>query len=207
MMRETILEKANEIFMSSGFKSVTMDDICTELKVSKKTLYKYYSNKNDLVEAALHSFQDKMRSKMLDVVSKNYDAVKEVVEIKKIAMDHSDNCNNSSHEELMRYYPDILQKHMDYVKSKIIQDITFNMRKGVSEGLYLDDLNIDLQPKVFFNIIMLSHQITDKELYPYKRKELDVITLQMYVRSIATKKGLEKFEIYFKELITEIQTK
>ena len=107
----------------------------------------------------------------------------------------------------MRYYPDILQKHMDYVKSKIIQDITFNMRKGVSEGLYLDDLNIDLQPKVFFNIIMLSHQITDKELYPYKRKELDVITLQMYVRSIATKKGLEKFEIYFKELITEIQTK
>ena len=50
-MRETILNKAMEMFLAYGFKSVTMDDIAAQLGISKKTIYQHFANKTDLVEA------------------------------------------------------------------------------------------------------------------------------------------------------------
>ncbi len=48
-MKEVILKKTGDIFLKLGFKSVTMDDIASELGVSKKTIYKYFKNKEELV--------------------------------------------------------------------------------------------------------------------------------------------------------------
>ena len=51
-MRETILNKATELFLDLGFKSVTMDDIATEMGISKKTIYTHFKNKSVLVKAS-----------------------------------------------------------------------------------------------------------------------------------------------------------
>ena len=50
-MKQKILEKSKELFLNLGFKSVTMDDIANALGVSKKTIYKYFTNKTSLVDA------------------------------------------------------------------------------------------------------------------------------------------------------------
>ena len=44
-----ILREAETLFMKYGFKSITMDDMSRELGISKKTLYQYFEDKNDLV--------------------------------------------------------------------------------------------------------------------------------------------------------------
>ena len=48
--REELLENISELFLKYGLRSTSMDDICSHLKISKKTLYQYFSNKDDLVE-------------------------------------------------------------------------------------------------------------------------------------------------------------
>ena len=50
-MREKILSKAADLFLSYGFKSVTMDDIASAMGISKKTIYQHFENKTKLVEA------------------------------------------------------------------------------------------------------------------------------------------------------------
>ena len=50
MMKEKIINKAKEMFLRLGFKSITMDDIASEIGISKKTIYKYFSNKDILIE-------------------------------------------------------------------------------------------------------------------------------------------------------------
>jgi AcrR family transcriptional regulator len=50
-MRHKILETSNELFLNLGFKSVTMDEIAKKMGVSKKTIYKYFENKTELVAA------------------------------------------------------------------------------------------------------------------------------------------------------------
>ena len=49
-MKENIITKASELFLTLGFKSVTMDDIANEMGISKKTIYKYFNNKEILVD-------------------------------------------------------------------------------------------------------------------------------------------------------------
>ena len=48
-MKETIINKATSLFLTLGFKSVTMDDIANDLGMSKKTIYTYFDNKISLV--------------------------------------------------------------------------------------------------------------------------------------------------------------
>ena len=48
-MKQQILVKATEMFLTLGFKSITMDEIAAELGISKKTIYQHYKNKSDLV--------------------------------------------------------------------------------------------------------------------------------------------------------------
>ncbi len=50
-MRENIIHKSSELFLTLGFKSVTMDDIANAMGISKKTIYVHFSNKTKLVEA------------------------------------------------------------------------------------------------------------------------------------------------------------
>lgn len=50
-LKELILEKTRELFLTIGFKSVTMDQIAYDMGISKKTIYNFFENKNELVKA------------------------------------------------------------------------------------------------------------------------------------------------------------
>ena len=50
IMREKILNKSAELFLTYGFKSVTMDDIANEMGISKKTIYQHFDNKTNLLK-------------------------------------------------------------------------------------------------------------------------------------------------------------
>src|ERR1700712_2218612 len=49
--KERILEKSQELFAKYGIRSVSMDDIAAQLGMSKKTLYQYYDDKDELVKS------------------------------------------------------------------------------------------------------------------------------------------------------------
>ena len=53
-MKDKIISKAKEMFLKLGFKSITMDDIACEMCISKKTIYKYFSSKEELVSECVN---------------------------------------------------------------------------------------------------------------------------------------------------------
>ena len=59
-MEEKILQIAQKLFLTYGFKTVTMDDIATELSISKKTIYNFFPNKNKLVEVVANNFHSQI---------------------------------------------------------------------------------------------------------------------------------------------------
>ncbi|MGC9027842.1 MAG: TetR/AcrR family transcriptional regulator, partial [bacterium] len=50
-IRQRIVKKAAELFPRLGFSKVTMDELCDELGISKKTLYKYFTSKDEIADA------------------------------------------------------------------------------------------------------------------------------------------------------------
>ena len=83
-MKDKIIKKATDMFLKLGFKSVTMDDIACEMCISKKTIYKYFSNKEKLIEEGTEVVHQKIHSLMDDIISKNYNAIAENFEMRKM---------------------------------------------------------------------------------------------------------------------------
>ena len=70
-MKDQILIKATDMFLTLGFKSVTMDEIATEMGISKKTIYKYFSNKELLIEESTQLVHKEVIETIEKIVAKN----------------------------------------------------------------------------------------------------------------------------------------
>ncbi|WP_439130062.1 TetR/AcrR family transcriptional regulator, partial [Polaribacter sp.] len=106
-MRDKIVEKSNELFLNLGFKSVTMDEIASALGVSKKTIYKYFKNKTELVDAVTkHAFC--VISDGIDkICALKENPIDELFNIKQFVMTHLKDEKSSPQYQLQKYYPKI----------------------------------------------------------------------------------------------------
>ena len=103
-MKEKIIQKAAEMFITLGFKSVTMDDIARELGISKKTLYQYVENKNDLIGQI---FQERIKNEkqcMADIREEATDAVDEILRIARYVIQELRQMSPTTMYDLRKYY-------------------------------------------------------------------------------------------------------
>lgn len=190
-MKEKILHKAGELFLTLGFKSVTMDDIANEMGISKKTIYTHYKNKTQLVKATtLHLFE--IISTGIDCIcALHKNPIEELYEIKKLVMLHLKNEKSSPQYQLQKYYPEIYNS-LKIKKFEIMQDcVVENLNKGISEGLYRKNLNVDFAFRIYFLGI---NGIKDETLFPFEnfpKIKLMENYLEYHLRGIVTKEGLK----------------
>ena len=190
-MKEKILKKAIDLFLSFGFKSVTMDDIANEMKISKKTIYTHFKNKTALVkETTFHVFET--ISHGIDCIcASNKNPIEELYEIKKFVMLHLKNDKSSPQYQLKKYYPDIYHTLMRK-QFEVMQDCVLrNLNKGISLDLYRPELDIEFVSRIYFLGIT---GIKDETIFPFdKFPKIDLIEnyLDYHLRGIVTSKGLE----------------
>lgn len=193
-MKDIILKKTADIFLKFGFKSVTMDDIANDLGISKKTLYKHFKNKEDLVDQAISSFHENCLDKINCVCALGYNAIEENFEVKKIFKDLLQNSDESPMFQLKKYYPKTFNKVMKKEFEEFQNCITTNIEKGINEGLYRKNINKSVISRFYF---MLVFSIHDENLFTYKKnsvKQLEIDVLEYHTRAIATAKGIKELE-------------
>jgi len=76
-MKDKIISKASDLFLKLGFKSVTMDDIAGEMCISKKTIYKYFCNKEILIEESTEMVHKTVHEVINTIVAKDHNAIEE----------------------------------------------------------------------------------------------------------------------------------
>lgn len=193
-MREKIITKSGEMFLNLGFKSVTMDDIARELGISKKTLYKYFSNKAMLVDASTETIQESIDVTINSIKSKSYNAIEEEFAIKAVFKEMFKNAKDSPMYQLKKYYPDIYTRLMEREVCMFRDCNKDNVEKGITEGLYRDSLEISLIGNFYFTLVF---GVYDTDLYTRDMQELvkiDYKVLEYHIRAIATEKGLKELE-------------
>lgn len=190
-MREKIVHRATELFLSLGVKSVTMDDIANELGISKKTIYVHFENKTQLVVAST--------SEVFEIISQGIDAIcqlqkdpiEEIYDIKKLVMEHLKDEKSSPYHQLQKYYPKIFSS-LRSKQYRLMEDcVADNLKRGITLGLYRDNLEIDIISKLYFTSII---SLKDKQLFPLKHFSMSSLMnhyLEYHVRGICTPKGLE----------------
>jgi len=190
-MKEKILHKASEMFLNLGFKSVTMDDIASELGMSKKTIYSHYPTKLKLVQATTFFVLDNVNEAICSILSADLNPIKEVFTIKSIINNQLKNEKSSPHYQLQKYYPKIFKQLKDKQFESVNECVINNLKRGIEQGYYREEINIDLITRFYFSGNM---SLTNNDIFPlntYGMSELKDAYLEYHIRAIATEKGLQ----------------
>ncbi|HAS35303.1 MAG TPA: hypothetical protein DCS15_02355 [Flavobacteriales bacterium] len=186
-----IIQGALKIFMTLGIKSVTMDDVASNLGISKKTLYKYVKDKSDLLIQSVKGFQVHEYNLILEVIDRKLNAIDESYEISKIVMNHISDIHPSVMFDMQRHYPGAMRLFEEYKSETVYNWLLENMERGMKEGYFRNNLNTEIIAKFY-----LSHmdQCFNQEMFPRAKFSMKDIYLEMFryhIRGIASEKGVE----------------
>lgn len=198
MMKEKIINKAKEMFLRLGFKSITMDDIACEMCISKKTIYKYFSNKDILIEESIQVVHKEIHETIDQIVSQNFNAIEENFEIKRMFKEMFKSAESSPIYQLKKHYPEIYDKVLNMQIEVCIKCFRDNIVKGINEGLYRKDLDIDNYVKFYYTLIF---NINENTMLEKDAQELELKALEYHIRAMATLAGIVELE---KQLKTQI---
>ena len=189
-MKQQILNTANDLFLTYGFKSVTMDDIAEKMSISKKTIYASYKTKSDLVKACVMNTFNLISNGIDQICIVGKNPIEELFEVKDFILNHLRSEQSSPIFQLKKYYNQFyheLQKKQLEVMSDCVQE---NLRRGIEEGIYRKELDLDFITRIYFSGVTI---IKDIELFPKgitNMKELQTEYLEYHLRAITTKKGI-----------------
>ncbi len=198
MMKEKIINKAKEMFLRLGFKSITMDDIACEMCISKKTIYKYFSNKDVLIEQSVEMVHKEVHETIDQIVAKNFNAIEENFEIKRMFRELFKSAESSPIYQLKKHYPEVYAKALSSqieVCEKCFRD---NIQKGINEGLYRENLDINNYVKFYYTLIF---NINENTASGIEAEELEVKALEYHIRAMATLAGIIELEKHLKNPI------
>lgn len=190
-MKEKIIEKAAELFLKVGFKSITMDDIASKMGVSKKTIYKYFANKEILVDETTVDFQRKINEKIEEILAKGYNPVQELFEIKKTIQGIFQITETSPLYQLKKHYPETHERLMASEQEECSVFLRQNIARGIAMGLYRKETDIETCTLFYYTLMMYINENTVLEKDTHK---LDFALLEYHTRAIATAKGIAELE-------------
>lgn len=186
----TILEGAIRLFKQYGLRSISMDEIARSLGMSKKTLYQYVDNKDDLITKTLDYFISKTTIEQIEA-NKNLNAIDVLLEISRIVRAEVVEMNPVVKFDLFKFYPSIYNRAVMKKKEIIYNDIITNFNKGIEQGLYRNDVDIDLTAKLYIQNLL---EIHDPEFMNAPLSKIFVVMFDTLIRSIVNEKGLKYYE-------------
>ncbi len=198
-MKDKIVQKATELFIKLGFKSVTMDDIANEMAISKKTIYTHFKNKTALVKECAFSVLNSITTGIDQICALDIDPIEELFQIKKFIMQKLQEDQTSAQYQLQKYYPEISKKIHQNQLEKMLECTQKNIKKGIEQGLYRKRLDSDFIGRLYFMGIT---GIQDQDLFPIKKFSSKYRTeefLEYHLRGIVTPEGLITLNRFIKE--------
>jgi len=185
--------------MKLGFKSVTMDDIANEMAISKKTIYTHFKNKTALVKECTFSMMQNITTGIDEICSLNQNPIDELFEIKKFVMSKIEDDDSSPQYQLQKYYPEISEELKESHFEKMMECTHTNLRRGIQQGLYRSNMNIDFIARLYFLGI---HGIKDQNMFPLDKFPAKFVTeeyLEYHLRGIVTPEGFLTLKKFIKE--------
>lgn len=189
---EELIIISERLFTRNGIKSVSMDDIAQEMGVSKKTLYKYVSDKHQLIKMTLEAAFKRHRYHEEKCPPKA-NAIEEYLFVYESIANMIRQSNFSVEYDLQKYYPDLHKEMLLARKMKMENGLISNLKRGVEEGLYRADLDIETITKIN---VHSSESMHDYEFLNENRDQMIHIlevNFDYHIRGVVSEKGLQEY--------------
>lgn len=147
-MEAQILNKARDLFFSYGLKSVSMDDLAKEAGVSKKTIYQLVADKAELVTKVAAHLMESHKEEMEHCFATAQNAVEEVALQTDVSFAPLASIRYSFFYDMEKFFPQAWQLMVHGRQQNLLPNITRNLKRGIQEGLYRPDLDLEMTPLI-----------------------------------------------------------
>jgi AcrR family transcriptional regulator len=175
--------------MRYGIRSVSMDDIALQLGMSKKTLYQYVADKDELVDAVLDLEVSQGQNQCVDCSVKAKDAVDEIFLTMEQIMEQFRNMNPLVLYDLQKFHFGSFQKFLKYKNEFLYEVIRKNLERGITEELYRPEINVEIMSRFRLESMMMAFNM---DIFPPRKYNLVDVTreiIEHYLYGLATLKG------------------
>jgi len=191
---ERILSESLILFKKFGIRSVSMDDIAKEMGMAKKTIYQYVENKADLVEKALAYMMQKENTICLGENVENMNAIDILLAVSRNVSKQLKDMNPLNAFELQKYYPAIYRAFVMKKRDHVYEQVKNNFQQGINEGIYRNDLDIDLVARLYIQKLVDVHDPEFLSSVNFSFEKVFQVMFDNHIRGIANAEGLAYYE-------------
>jgi len=195
-VKERILTKATDLFMKYGIRSITMDEIAAQLGISKKTIYQFFTDKDDMVTAVIDQEIQRSQTDCITFHKQSENAVHEIF----LALESHEELLKSTNPlmlyDLEKHHPRSYRKLKEFKYEFLYRVIFENLQWGMTEGLYRSDIQLDIVTKSRIEAAFL---IFNLDLFPHSRYKIMEVSYELsmlFIHGVVTGKGKELIEKY-----------
>lgn len=195
-VKDRIIDAASGLFMRNGIRSISMDDIATKLAMSKKTLYKWFANKDQIVQAALQRHFSQEEGSCDLTFPKAANALEEMFQLMQWHEQLLSELHPSIFYDLQKYHPQAWALFEEHKNTFVLQKVVENLQRGMAEGVYRADLDIEVLSRLRLAEIELCFDAT---VFPHRQFELPRLhtaCLEHFLLGIASLKGHKLINAY-----------
>ena len=189
-----IVKKADSLFRTYGIRSVTVDDICNACGISKKTVYKHYSDKYALANKSLEYHYDHLFKEINSIVKNSSNAIETFFKISMHFRETLNDITPSFVHDLKKFHPELYKIHEKSKEKLFVKTLQNVIKSGKDEGLIRSEINEDIISKLRIEMIESGF---NQDVFPQKKYDymkIQIISFDLFLRGVITSKGLEIYE-------------
>lgn len=195
-VREKVIEKAAELYMQFGIRTVTMDDIARDLSISKKTIYQYFKDKRELVNTVCSVWLEMEEDRFMGATEESENSIHEIMLVSKCLRESMEEMKFNIMNELKKFYPEAWKMYNSFKDTTMKDSVTKVIARGQEEGYFRPELDAELIA------IMRMEQVESfliSNLYPKEKYTLTEVQMHLFdhfIHGLFTIEGHQLFNKY-----------
>ena len=187
--KDRIRHKADELFMRYGLRSVSMDDIANSLGISKKTIYQFFADKNELVDAVLEETLSYSKQNCDKARHTSGNAVEEIFLSMDIAEQIFRNMHPSVLYDMQKYHPQAFARFLKHKNDYLYSVVSKNLERGIKEELYRPEIDIEILSRFRVESMVMSFNPEFYISQKHNVAEVEQQLIEHFLFGIASLKG------------------
>jgi len=193
---DRIIQGGEDLFLTAGIKSVTMDDIARHLGMSKKTIYQFFKDKNELVIALVKKKLKEDENNMEAIIAKSSNVMEEMINMMKCSEDIFSRINPIVIHDMQKYHPDAWAEFQNFKADVIVRTLEELLTKGKKQGYIRPDIDVKIIARMRVSQVELGFNTSVFPLAEFSPWKVQVQFLEHFNYGICTLKGYKLLNQY-----------
>lgn len=196
MQADRIIEGGEELFLKAGIKSVTMDDIAKHLGMSKKTIYQFFKDKNELVIALVKKKLKQDEDQICTMISQSDNVIEEMINMMKASEDMFARINPIVIHDMQKYHPEAWKHFQNFKADVLIHKLEELLTKGIEQGYIRPEINTKILARMRVTQVEMGFDTRVFPVSEFSTWKVQYQFLEHFCYGICTLKGHKHLNKY-----------